>query len=278
MREEDPDVIRGIAPAVLLLAIAAPAARSAPIAVANASFEDPAQASMGTFASGTPPGWSIFDPDGVTGPATDFGVWWPVGFFDYANGAQDGLQCGVVFADLPAGTGVVGLRQTLGATLAANTRYSFEVFVGDPTDNSDELLAGFPGYRLELWAGNQLVIADDDTAMQEGQFRPARATIPVGSTHPGLGRPLELRLLNRMRRPAPRSTSTPFPWTLRPARTRPTRSPSRTRAARSLACSSTTASAAPPPSSSAATPRSRSARRPATWRRSRPCRSLRAAG
>lgn len=178
--------------------VATTAARSASIPITNASFETPAQSPMGTFASLTPPGWSIYDPDGISGDeSVDFGVWWPTGFFDYAGGAQDGLQVGVVYVDLPTGTGVTGLRQTLPAVLTPNTRYSFEVWVGDPTDNSGAELAGFPGYRVELVAGEHAVVADDDTATQEGQLRPARATLPIGTVHPGLGAPLEIRLLNR---------------------------------------------------------------------------------
>lgn len=190
--------LRWLVPIVALGVVRIPAAIAAPIAVSNASFETPAASPMGTFVSGAPPGWSIYDPSGVTGtPDTDFGVWWPLGFFDYASGAQDGLQCGVVYADLAPGTGVLGLQQTLPATLARNTRVSFEVYVGDPTDYSDVQLGGFPGYRVELVAGAHEVVSDDDTAMQEGQFRPVRATLPIGSVHPGLGQPLAMRLLNR---------------------------------------------------------------------------------
>jgi hypothetical protein len=186
-----------LAPIALLLTAAVPASHGASIPVSNASFEDPAQSAMGTFASLTPPGWSIDDPGGITGADTDFGVWWPFGFFDYANGAPDGIQCGIVFLDLPPGSGVAGLRQALPATLAPDTRYTFEVYIGDPTDDSDPLLAGFPGFRVELLAGGNLVLADDDSTTQEGQFRLSRTTLPIGSAHPGLGRPLEIRLLNR---------------------------------------------------------------------------------
>jgi hypothetical protein len=183
---------------IVLLAALATGASAEPIGVANPGFETPAQSAMGDFASGTPPGWSVHDPGGVTGgPDTDFGVWWPLGFFDYASGAQEGLQCGVVYLDLAAGTGVAGLAQTLPAVLEVDTRYTLEVYVGDPTDYSDPLLAGFPGYLIELRAGGHLVVSDDDSATLEGQFRPARATLPVGRSHPGLGQPLEIRLLNR---------------------------------------------------------------------------------
>jgi hypothetical protein len=157
-----------LALATIALLVAAAASHAASIPISNASFEDPAQTTMGTFASLTPPGGSIHDPGGITGPDTDFGVGWPTGFFDYANGAEDGIQCGVVFLDLPPDTGLAGLRHALAATLAPNTRYTFEVYVGDPTDYSDELLGGFPGYRVELLAGANLVLADDDTASHTG--------------------------------------------------------------------------------------------------------------
>jgi hypothetical protein len=166
---------------------------AAPIPVTNASFETPAQTAMGAFENGVPPGWTQIGADTED---VDFGVWWP-GFFDLPAGAEDGTQVGVAYADVPIGSDPVGLAQQLPAVLAPNTRYSFEVYVGDPTSYSDPLLAGFPGYRVELRAGGARVIDDDDTAMQEGQLRPVVGTIPVGSTHPGLGQPLEIRLLNR---------------------------------------------------------------------------------
>jgi hypothetical protein len=189
-----------VAPLLLLLAhalvpLGGPAA-AAPIAVQNASFESPAQAAMGDFESVLPPGWALYDPGGIASEDADVGVWWPEGFFDYASGAQDGLQVGYVYVDLPVGTGVLGLRQALPATLQPDHRYSFEAYVGDPTDNSNAGFSGFPGYAVELWAGDDLVARDDDSTTAEGQLRPARATAPVGSVHPGLGAPLEIRLVN----------------------------------------------------------------------------------
>lgn len=191
-------VTRWLVSIVALVVASVPAAIAAPIAISNASFETPAASPMGTFVSVTPPGWSIYDPSGVTGTDdTDFGVWWPIGFSDYFTSMADGVQCGVVYADLAPGSGVIGLQQTLPATLAPNTRVSFEIWVGDPTAASGAQLDGFPGYRVELVAGASEVLSDDDTAMLQGQLRPVRATLPIGSVHPGLGQPLIVRLLNR---------------------------------------------------------------------------------
>ncbi|HSJ97708.1 MAG TPA: hypothetical protein VLC53_11580 [Myxococcota bacterium] len=182
--------------ASLLVALAVPATTAAaPVPVVNAGFETPAQATMGAFEVLTPPGWSVHDPHGLIGEDTGFGVWWPRASFDYAS-VPEGMQVGYVFADLAPGAGELGLRQTLPAALGAGTRVSFDVGVGDPTDDSDVLLAGFPGYRVELWAGDALVASEEDTPGVEGQFRFARATAPIGAAHPGLGQPLELRLLN----------------------------------------------------------------------------------
>lgn len=186
---------RSIRAAVALLA--AGAAHAAPIAITNPSFEDPLQPAMGEIESLAPPGWTIHNPNAIASPASDFGVWWPVGFFDYAGGAADGLQVGFVYANGVVGAGELGFRQTLAATLQPNTRYSLEGFVGDPSDYSGAELAGFPGYRVELRAGAHEVGSDDDTPMVEQQLRPVRVTLPVGSVHPGLGQPLEIRLVNR---------------------------------------------------------------------------------
>jgi hypothetical protein len=181
------------------LALAAGAAGAAPVTVQNAGFETPVQSGIGEFTSLTPPGWSIHDPEGLFDDDDNevlFGIWWPTPFSDYGNVAE-GNQVGYAFSILAPGTGEVGLRQTLPAALAAGTRVSFDVGVGDPTGVSDSDLTGFPGYRVELWAGDTLVASDDDTSGVEGQFRFARATTPIGTLHPGLGGPLELRLLNR---------------------------------------------------------------------------------
>lgn len=183
----------------LLLALAAGAAGAAPVTVQNAGFETPVQSGIGAFTSLTPPGWSIHDPDGLVDEDTDvlFGIWWPTPFTDYGTVAE-GVQVGYVFSTLPPGSGEVGLRQTLPATLGVGTRVSFDVGVGDPTGASDSDLTGFPGYRVELWAGDALVASEGDTPGVEGQFRFSRATTPVGPLHPGLGQPLELRLLNEI--------------------------------------------------------------------------------
>jgi hapalindole H/12-epi-hapalindole U/12-epi-fischerindole U synthase len=60
-------------------------------------------------------------------------------------------------------------------------------------------LDGFPGYRVELFAGDTAIASDDDSlapTLAEGTFAASvtSATIPAG--HPQIGAPLRIRLTN----------------------------------------------------------------------------------
>ena len=95
-----------------------------------------------------------------------------------------------------------GLRQTLAATLQPFTQYTLEVEVGNiasgtALDGTPFNLDGFPGYRIELLAGNTLLADDDDSlTIAEGQFATATVSLTTGATHDDLNQPLTIRLLN----------------------------------------------------------------------------------
>ena len=95
-----------------------------------------------------------------------------------------------------------GLAQMLGDTLVGDMHYSLSVEVGniaiDDTPPHDQFeFDGFPGYRVELWAGDALLAEDEDTlAPAEGTFETSTSEVEVEAGHPAIGDSLEIRLLN----------------------------------------------------------------------------------
>jgi hypothetical protein len=73
-------------------------------------------------------------------------------------------------------------------------------------------LDGFPGYRVELLAGDTVGAADDNLlfgSILEGEFRTSTVDVQIGATHVALGQPLGLVNLGLPgTADAPRSTST----------------------------------------------------------------------
>jgi Ca2+-binding RTX toxin-like protein len=164
-------------------------------AIANPSFENPPVADGG-FTITPPPGWSLYDPNGLV-PVVTTNDSSAVGVFNpdktsYYNEATDGQNVADLFVVAQPGSGPVGLSQTLSEVLTADTRYSFLVDVGNPAD-----IAGFPGYEVELLAGNT-VVAKDNNSLQiaEGTFSTAKVDFTVGKDNPLLGQNLTLRLVN----------------------------------------------------------------------------------
>ncbi len=137
------------------------------------------------------------------------GIWnpsWPAEFADTPNGAPEGNMIGSVSP--PDATVAGGFAQVLSTTLTASTRYTLTVEVG----NTD-YYAGFPGYRVELLAGGTLaltegvypgevtggtlLVADNNlTPPAEDTFVTVTLSYTAGPTHPLLGQPLQIRLLN----------------------------------------------------------------------------------
>lgn len=195
----------------LALAAASCGAQAAAIGITNASFElDPAD--PGTFPVGAPPtGWSLFDPAGIMSDANN-----AVGILNpgppgattfFADGAPDGEKVALIFLGGLDG-GVVGITQTLGATLQANTAYRLDVEVGNIASGTGLGSAagfgffdldGFPGYRIELRAGGSLLVADDNSlagSLAEGTFETSTMVFASGNAHMALGQALEIRLIN----------------------------------------------------------------------------------
>lgn len=199
------------ASAVLLLAAPLWAAAQS-LAIDNAGFEaNPA--APGTFIVGLPDAWSAYDPAGILdGNANALGSIRPLGTSFFPSGAPEADHAALVFLS-GANAAPAGLQQTLAATLQAATRYTLRVAVGNIASGTSlpgsadgggvvYNLAGFPGYRLELLAGGQLLAADHDSlgaSIAEGSF--ATATLQFDSSAaPALrGQPLGIRLINLAR-------------------------------------------------------------------------------
>lgn len=192
-----------------VLAASAGAAHAQPIPIANAGFESNVVAD-GTFQVLVPTGWQVYDPGGIVNQTSNaVGIIRPnvpQGYFP--GGAPEGAQAALVFMGGGA-NGPAGLQQTLGATLAADTRYTLRVEVGNigsdfslpgSSDGGGIFynLAGFPGYRIELLAGSTLLGSDSVSAgaIPEGAWR--TATLVVDSTPFAAlaGQSLLVRLVN----------------------------------------------------------------------------------
>lgn len=173
--------------------------------VINGGFEWPVLAD-GVFETGVAPlGWEAYG-------AVDFGFRTvgalnPNGTTLYPGGAPDGNNVGVVFLlddpeDQGAFAGVeAGLQQGFGIPFSSGLHHRLEVLVGniandpEPPHGSFEF-EGFPGYRVELLAGEVAVASSTGPAPVEGGWVTAVVTFTAERDHPLLGEELGVRLVN----------------------------------------------------------------------------------
>jgi len=191
----------------LLTLISAPSLHADELPIVNAGFE--AQAILpGTFIVGLPAGWTAWDPfNRLDGNADALGLIDPTGTSFFSAPTPEGQRAALVFLAGPEG-GEAGLQQTLAATLQADTRYALTVAVGNIASGTSlpgssdggglfYNLNGFPGYRIELRAGDVLIAVDDSTlSIPEGEWRDSLLTVDIGAAHPALGQALQIRLVN----------------------------------------------------------------------------------
>jgi hypothetical protein len=174
--------------------------------ISNASFED-VEVPAGTFPIFTPFGWSLYDPNGLLDGSLDaVGVLNPTGTTFFPDGAPDGSNVALVFLSGDVGLGEVGLEQAIDYSLRANTTYTLSVMVGNiasgsgnPPITSFFNLAGFPGYAVQLIAGDTVVAEDRNSlagSLAEGTFAESVVSFTVGETHDNLNATLAIRLLN----------------------------------------------------------------------------------
>ena len=176
------------------------------LALANPSFEDDVVADGKYDDKVTPAGWTRYDPAGLVG--TDYnsiGVVNPTGTTLYAEPVPHGRNIALIFLwrDDTSGT-PVGLEQRTPHLLVAGKTYTLRVGVGNIAHDGapNYSLVGFPGYRVELLAGDTVIARDDSTLTpDEGKFSVSTSKVEVRDDHPQLGQALSIRVLN-LNRPA----------------------------------------------------------------------------
>ncbi|HKQ50355.1 MAG TPA: hypothetical protein VJZ71_19940 [Phycisphaerae bacterium] len=188
------------------VAVAAPRG-GVPLTINNPGFEANPVAD-GCFAVFDPTGWSLYDPIGIRDCCADVigGINCDTPYFP--GGAPEGEHAGIVFLSGDIGGGPMGLTQVLGDVLEANTTYALSAQVGNiasgqgppPCDVFGFFdLDGFPGYQVQLLAGGVIVAQDDNSlagTIPEGEFRQSAFYVTISESHPQLGQPLEVRLIN----------------------------------------------------------------------------------
>lgn len=198
---------------LFLLVAAISSASAVSLTVENHSFEDDIVAS-GTYNSSiTPTGWTTYDPGNVlANNYNDVGVLNPTAPL-YPDGAPDGSNVALIFLwpALAQDQGqLVGLQQTLSATLQTNTKYTLQVEVGNIGDAGDEVafeLAGFPGYAVILAARNsledpnsfQILAMDYDSlspTLAEGTFATSTLEFTSSTIEPLVDMQLMILLIN----------------------------------------------------------------------------------
>ena len=182
------------------------------IALENPGFEADG-APIGGFPVLVPQGWSLYDPAGIVDQNNNaVGVLRPEGTTFFAEPVPEGNNIALIYLEQRAGTIVagdpVGLVGSFAGVAQADTRYTLTVQVGNIASGTGlggyagfgfSDLSGFPGYRVELLAGGQVVAVDDNSlglAIGEGQFMATSVAWTVGAGDPLVGSAMEVRLVN----------------------------------------------------------------------------------
>jgi hypothetical protein len=142
------------------------------IFVENASFEA-IELTDGTFVRGAPEGWTLIEGK--------FGTFDPlaVSFPDVPDGENTAFSNGGTIA------------QVLAAVLQANTVYTLEVEIGNRPETP------FPGFAVQLWAGDSLLAEDVSSFEPPGQgFTTSLVNYVALPEDTMAGQSLEIRLVS----------------------------------------------------------------------------------
>lgn len=174
------------------------------VTVSNHGFEElSGQSVFNEFTFGTPAGWDLYDPNGIVPSAGVFtGTLLPNGTDFFNTTAPEGSRVSILFNSSREGDGEYGFEQTLGETLQANMSYSLSVEVGNiasgfATNGTFFNLDEFPGYRIDLLAGGQVIASDNNLLnIAEGEFETSTIQFDTAASHALLGQNLGIRLVN----------------------------------------------------------------------------------
>eukprot|EP01083_Nonionella_stella_P099075 278635_1 len=239
------------------------------ITIRNAGFETDGPLPMRTYQYGGTiiTDWTEYDPEGLID-----------GSVGIANALGSTIFNDSVFNALPPQgnvfgyveqvhndwrrQGEIGIHQKLSEVVTANTIYTLKVYVGHPgngcwskssTDGAVcQNYVGFPGYRVQLMAGNNNILTEDDDTLNidQRQWMQSVVTVSIAPRNIHLGKQLKIMLIDKnlaggyvafddvrldTRSPTQAPTRSPSPFatqqptrspTWNPIRT-PTRSPTR---------------------------------------------------
>lgn len=174
------------------------------ISIKNAGFEDPFLKIKDDFTIETPSDWTLYNPDGLipknpTKWTSNMGVGNTApnsSFYDHKT--PEGRNIGYVYLAQEPGSGIGGLFQTTDAVLEPDTKYTLKVDLGNIGGTFEGIsLAGYPGYRVELLAGDTVMAADHNNLyIKDGTFGTSTVTFTATPDSPYLGQKLGIRLIN----------------------------------------------------------------------------------
>lgn len=195
--------------AAAVLVLAATGAQAAIVTIDNPGFEAEVHG-PNTFTFGAPTDWDAYGTGVVSGDT--IGTLNPQGTTYFSPGQWGGDNVAIAFMQSGGTSGVeFGIRQTLGETLQADVVYTLTVEVGNIASGTSDLgggpiffdLDGFPGYRVELFAGHTLLAADVNqlhsggSSIPEGEFRTSQIEFDsTGVDALLIGQPLVIGLIN----------------------------------------------------------------------------------
>jgi hapalindole H/12-epi-hapalindole U/12-epi-fischerindole U synthase len=195
---------------------------AAPVTILNHSFEDsylggnlPPQYAGDVPATAfpvgaAPSGWVSY---GAVGGTAFVGVLNPGVMAEeplatyFPDGAPEGENVALTFFDGHQGGAEFGIEQTLMASLELRTRYTLTVDVGNIASGVSVVqpyasfgnydLRGFPGYRIDLLAGETVIGSDDNSLLpDEGEFLTSTFDVTIGNAHDDENGQLTIRLVN----------------------------------------------------------------------------------
>lgn len=167
--------------------------------VENAGFENiQGQSTNNEFTFGTPFGWQRHDPNNIVPQSgVTLGTLLPNGIDYFNSTAPEGQRVAIMYNSSNEGNGEYGLYQELSDTLQGNTLYQLSVQVGNIASGNGFDLEEFPGYRVDLMAGGQVIASDNNQLIiPEAEWDLSMIEFQTGSSHALLGQNLGIRLVN----------------------------------------------------------------------------------